>query len=135
MSETVRKNSWICPFIWICTRSWWGWFWTETHPRSTIQGNQFCRFRVILLTNQPANQPTDKGEKTKHHWLVNISACITLGLLFVTVVFIVCLIDGVRKHYDNKPSSQVIGSDKIDYWNAFVCHPKSGLANLGNHYL
>ena len=96
MSKTVRKNSWICPFIQIRTWSWWGLFWNEKRPPSTIQGNRSCSFRLILLTNQPANQQTDKGEKTKHHWLVNISACVTFGLLLVKVVFIVCLIVGVE---------------------------------------
>ena len=38
-------------------------FWAETHPPSKFRGNPFCRFCLILLTNQPTSQQTDSGNK------------------------------------------------------------------------
>lgn len=39
MFKKLRKHSWICPFTWICTKSFCGLFWAETHLSSNFCGN------------------------------------------------------------------------------------------------
>ena len=80
MSKTVRKNHWIRPVFRICTKSQWGLFWSESRPPAPpakFCGSPFCSFSVILLTNQPTNQPTemDKVELRKES---DSCVCVTM---------------------------------------------------------
>ena len=53
--KNVRKDSSVCPYFWICAKSYWGLFWAKTHPPLKFGGKLLCSFCVILLTNQLTN--------------------------------------------------------------------------------
>ena len=55
--HSKKRNSLVRPFIRNCIKSQWGLFWSWTHPLFKFHANPFSSFCLILVTNQPNNQP------------------------------------------------------------------------------